>query len=234
MARTKPSPASLADGRRSLGSTAYRAVYANIISLKYAPGRHIEEAVLVEELGIGRTPIREALQRLVADLLLESQPGKGFVVRPLTLQNTRAAFAALNILELGVATLAVRQRTTLLLEEMREANTKVAKSVAEMDICRLVDANSAFHEAYARCSDNIYLVQGLQKVRCETNRLAYLSYGNEIDPARTLQEHYASVIDQHHQIIENLRSRDEAALKAVIKEHIKIFKKRIVHYLAEL
>lgn len=234
MAMAKPSSASVADGRQSLGSTAYRAVYANIISLKYAPGRHLEEAALVEELGIGRTPIREALQRLAADLLLESLPGKGFVVRPLTLQNTRAAFTALNILELGVASLAVRQRTALLLEEMREANAQVAESVAEMDIYRLVEANSAFHDAYARCSDNIYLVQGLQKVRCETNRLAYLSYGNEIDPARTLQEHYASVIDQHNQIIESLRSRDEASLKAVIKDHIEIFKKRIIHYLAEL
>ena len=171
--------AAVANGRRSLGSAAYQAVYANIVSLKYAPGQHLEEAALVEELGIGRTPVREALQRLAADLLLESQPGKGFVVRQLTLQNTKAAFTALSILELGVASLAVRQRTALLLDEMRDANSMVADAVAAMDIYRLVEANSAFHDAYARCSDNIYLVQGLQKVRCETNRLAYLSLSNE-------------------------------------------------------
>lgn len=225
---------SVSNERRSLGSTAYRALYANIISLKYVPGQHLEEAALVEELGIGRTPVREALQRLAADLLLESQPGKGFVVRPLTLQNTKAAFTALVILELGVATLAVRQRTALLLDEMRDANSMVADAVADMDIYRLVEANSAFHDAYARCSDNIYLVQGLQKVRCETNRLAYLSFGNEIDPGRTLQVHYASVIDQHNQIIEAVRSREEEPLKEVVRDHIGIFKKRIIHYLAEL
>ena len=229
-ATTAPTP----NGRRSLGSTAHQAIYANIISLKYAPGQHLEEAALVEELGIGRTPIREALQRLEADLLLESQPGKGFVVRPLTLQNTRAAFTALHVLEMGAASLAVRQRTTLLLEEMKQANHRVAEAVSEMNIYRLVEANSAFHDAYARCSDNIYLVQGLQKIRCETNRLAYLSYGNEIDPGRTLQEHYASVIDQHNQIVAALHSREEASLKAVIRDHIDIFKKRIIHYLAEL
>lgn len=227
-------PTSVTNGRRSLGSTAYQAVYTNIITLKYAPGQPLEEAALVDELGIGRTPIREALQRLASDLLLESQPGKGFVVRPLTLQNTRAAFTALNILELGVASLAVRQRTNLLLEEMREANSLVAEAVSDMDIYRLVVANSVFHDAYARCSDNLYLVQGLQKVRCETNRLAYLSYDNEIDPARTLQEHYASVIDQHNQIIEAMRSRDAEHLKTVIMDHIEIFKKRIIHYLAAL
>ena len=137
-------------------------------------------------------------------------------------------------MERGVAALAVRQRSALLLEEMREANGRVAEAVAGMDIYRLVQANSAFHDAYARCSDNVYLVQGLQKVRCETNRLAYLSYGNEIDPGRTLQEHYASVIDQHNQIVDAMRSRDEARLRAVIMDHIEIFKKRIIQYLAEL
>ena len=233
MATGTPSSSAF-NSRRSLGSTAYQTIYANIISLKYAPGQHLEEAVLVEELGIGRTPVREALQRLAADLLLESQPGKGFVVRPLTLQNTKAAFTALNILELGVATLAVRQRTALLLDEMREANAQVAEAVANMDIYHLVEANSIFHDAFARCSDNTYLVQGLKKVRCETNRLAYLSYGNEIDPGRTLQVHYASVIDQHNEIIDAARSRDEERLKTVIRDHIDIFKERIIHYLAEL
>jgi DNA-binding GntR family transcriptional regulator len=218
---------------RSLASTAYQTLYGKIISLHYQPGQHLEEAALVDELGIGRTPVREALQRLAADLLVESQPGKGFVVRPITLQNTKAAFAALQILELGVADLAVRQENRLLLETMREANLRVAEAVNEMNIYRLVEANSAFHDAFARCSDNIYLVQSLQRVRCETNRLAYLSFGNEIDPQRNLKEHYASVIDQHNGMIEALRDRDAERLKALIVEHLGIFKRRIIQYLAE-
>lgn len=219
--------------RRSLAATAYQSIYNKIISLAFQPGQHLEEAALVDTLGIGRTPVREALQRLAADLLVESQPGKGFVVRPITLQNTKAAFAALQILELGVADLAVRHENRLLLESMREANIQVADAVAEMDIFRLVEANSAFHDAYARCSDNIYLVQSLQKIRCETNRLAYLSFDNEIDPGRNLQEHYASVIDQHNGVIDAIRARDAQRLKALIVEHIGIFKSRIISYLAE-
>ncbi len=232
-AKKSSSSANGTNHRRSLGATAYETIYSKIISLQYQPGQHLEEAALVDELGIGRTPVREALQRLAADLLVESQPGKGFVVRPITLQNTKAAFAALQILELGVADLAVRQEKRLLLDTMREANLQVTEAVEQMDIYRLVEANSAFHDAYARCSDNIYLVQGLRKVRCETNRLAYLSFGNEIDPSRNLQEHYASVIDQHNGIIDAIHHRDAERLKALIVEHIGIFKSRIIHYLAE-
>lgn len=230
--KATPETTSFSHHRRSLAATAYQTLYSNIVSLHYQPGQPLEEATLVDELGIGRTPVREALQRLAADLLVESQPGKGFVVRPITLQNTKAAFAALQILELGVAELAVRQENRLLLETMRDANVQVAEAVNDMDIYRLVEANSAFHDAYARCSDNIYLVLSLQKVRCETNRLAYLSFGNEIDPERNLKQHYASVIDQHNGVIEALRDRDADRLKALIVEHIGIFKSRIIHYLA--
>jgi DNA-binding GntR family transcriptional regulator len=116
---------------------------------------------------------------------------------------------------------------------MREANVQVTEAISEMDIYRLVEANSTFHDAYARCSDNIYLVLSLQKVRCETNRLAYLSFGNEIDPERNLKQHYASVIDQHNGVIDALRDRDADRLKALIVEHIGIFKNRIIHYLTE-
>ncbi len=217
----------------SLITAAYEEIYSRIICLQFAPGQHLEEAALVDTLNIGRTPARKAIQGLAADLLLEFQSGKSFVVRPLTLPNTKATFAAQQIMELGVAGLAVRQDSALLLDDMRTANMQVTDAVADMEIYRRVQANSAFHDAYARYFDNIYLVQSLQKVRCETNRLAHLSFGNEIAPNRTLQEHYVSVIAQHNVIIDAIRSMDEQALKAIVMNHIQIFKKRLIHYLAE-
>lgn len=218
-------------GRQSLAAVAYTAIYRNIVSLVYEPGQRLEENQLVEQLGIGRTPTREALLCLAADLLVESSPGKGYTVRPITIQNTKAAFDALLILELGVAHLAVRQDASLFLTMMEAANDDVARAMQGMDILELVEANGVFHSHYAACSRNPYLMQALQKVRCETNRLAYLSYGNEIELQRSLKEHYTSVVRQHGQIIELIRSRDESGLNAIIKEHIQIFKNRMIQYL---
>ena len=218
-------------GRRSLAANAYTAIYRNIISLVYEPGQRLEENQLVGQLGIGRTPIREALLSLSADLLVESSPGKGFTVRPITIQNTKAAFDALMILELGVAHLAVRQDASPFIDAMQAANQAVVEATKEMKILNLVEANGAFHAHYAACSKNLYLIQALQKVRCETNRLAYLSYGNEIDLNQSLKDHYDSVVAQHKQIIERIRSRDESGLKAVIKAHIQVFKNRMIQYL---
>jgi len=218
-------------GRQSLAANAYRAIYRNIISLFYEPGQRLEENQLVEQLGIGRTPVREALLSLAADLLVESSPGKGYTVRPITIQNTKAAFDALKILELGVARLAVRQESAPFLPLMEEANQAVSAAVQGMDILALVEANGAFHAHFAACSRNLYLIEALGKVRCETNRLAYLSYGNEIELQRSLKEHYASVVAQHARIVECLRVRDENGLASVIEEHIRIFKDRMIQYL---
>ena len=218
-------------GRRSLAADAYRAIYRNIVSLVYEPGQRLEENQLVEHLGIGRTPVREALLSLAADLLVESTPGKGYTVRPITIQNTKAAFDALKILELGVARLAVRQDATPFISRMEAANQAVSTAMQGMDILELVEANGAFHAHFAACSRNLYLVEALGKVRCETNRLAYLSYGNEIDLQRSLKEHYASVVAHHEQIINFIRNRNEDALTRVIEEHIRIFKNRMIQYL---
>lgn len=225
-------PLKAAEGsRQSLAACAYTAIYRNIVSLVYEPGQRLEENLLVEQLGIGRTPVREALLSLAADLLVESSPGKGFTVRPITLQNTKAAFDALLILELGVAHLAVRQDVSPFIPGMESANADVIKAAQRMDILELVEANGAFHTQFAACSRNLYLVQALQKVRCETNRLAYLSYGNEIELQRSLKVHYDSVVAQHAEIIACIRSRNEARLQAVIEGHIQIFKARMIQYL---
>lgn len=222
----------ITNNKKPLGAAAYDKIYRKIISLEYKPGQRLEENQLVNQLGIGRTPIREALLKLSADMMVETQLNKGFVVSPITLQKTKAAFAALKILELGVASLAVQQDVTPYLPKMEKANQSLKNAMKKMNILHLVEFNSTFHSYFGRCSNNEYLIQGLNKVRCETNRLAYLSYGNEIDPCNTLHDHYKSVISEHNDIIAYIKKRDESGLKETICRHIKTFQKRVIHYMA--
>jgi len=218
--------------KQSLAETAYRQIYRKIMTLEYEPGQRLEEKHLVEALGIGRTPVREALLRLAADFMVESQPNKGAIVRPITLQNTKAAFTALRDMEQGVVELAVRQDPGEYLEKMKEANNSVRSAIKNRDVLHLVEANSLFHEYLSKCSRNEYLILGLHKVRCETNRLAYLSFSNQIDPLKSLKQHYNSVVDQHLQIIECIRTRKEARLKKILYEHTQAFQSRIILYMA--
>jgi DNA-binding GntR family transcriptional regulator len=218
--------------KQRLSTTAYEAIYRRIMTLAFEPGQRLEEKMLMELLDIGRTPIREALMHLADDYMVESHPKAGVIVRPITIQNTRATFAALKILEVGVAELAMGQEITALLNELADANQAVREAIKKMEILALVEANGRFHHIYARCSKNDYLVNCLHKVRCETNRLAYLSYGNEIDPHRTLKVHYESVVREHDAILEALRQRDAEGLRKIIYQHISMFQERIIRYIA--
>lgn len=219
------------NNRQSLAVKAYEKIVRKIISLEYNPGQHLEENQLVERLGIGRTPIREALLRLAGENMVESQPNKGFVVRPITLQNTKAVFEGMKILELGVASLAVRQDATNLRSQMEASNEKVKSAVKSMDVFGLVEANHDFHMYFADCSHNEYLVRAVNEVRSEAKRLSYLSYANEIDPERSIQIHYESVIREHDEIITYLGERNEARLKETIEKHIRTFQQRIILYM---
>jgi len=220
------------DTKQPLAVTAYQLIYRNIMTLKFEPGQRLEEKQLVEQLGIGRTPIREALMHLSADFMVESQHNKGFIVRPITLQNTKASFAALKILELGVAELAVRQDPGDLVDDMSATNEEVKRAIRNDDVLAMVEANSEFHSAFARTSRNDYIIQSLHKVRCETNRLAYLSFNNEVDPLRSLPEHYESVIKHHDTIIKFIQHREEEPLKRTLIEHIQAFQNRILLFMA--
>ncbi|MEW5908756.1 MAG: GntR family transcriptional regulator [Thermodesulfobacteriota bacterium] len=218
--------------KQPLALRAYDKIYQHIITLEYKPGRNLEERELMNQLGFGRTPIREALLRLAGENLIDSKPGKGFIVRPITLQNTKAAFEAMKILESGAARLALRQDITPYLPEMERTHQRVKSAIASMNILELVEANHEFHRLFAQCSFNEYLIRWINEIRNEAKRLSYLSYANEIDPENSLKTHYESVISEHEGIITKLKERDENSLINTIVAHIQAFQRRILLFMS--
>lgn len=218
--------------RQPLGIAAYEKIYKKIVTLDFEPGQRLEEKQLIDHLGMGRTPIREALLRLVGENMVESQSGRGYIVRPITLQNIKAAFEMMKILETGVAGLAVRQNITPFIEKMEAAGEAVKAAVRDGNPLRLVEANHDFHQAYAGCSHNEYLVRGITQIRSEAKRLSYLSYANEVDPGISLTDHYKAVIQEHDKIISCLREKKEDLLKETVLEHIKAFQRRIILFMS--
>jgi len=218
--------------KQSLVAAAYEKIYRKIITFEYKPGLHLEEKLLMDNLGIGRTPTREALLRLSAELLVQSLPQKGFIVQPITLRNTKSLFEVLKIFETGIADLAFREDVTHCLSLMEKANKAFRKAAERADILGLVEANHEFHVSLAGCSHNEYLVRGVRDIRYMANRLSYLSYGRNTDSEASLREHYLSVIRQHEGIMGAITEKDETRLKEVILEHIRVFQQRIIDYMA--
>jgi GntR family transcriptional regulator, rspAB operon transcriptional repressor len=218
--------------KQPLGTMAYEEICWKIITLQFRPGQILDEKELMADLRIGRTPIRESLLRLAGDGWIELQPNKGAVVPPITLQSTRALFEAMRILEIGIASLAAFQNTTSLMALMEAASERVKVAMEAGDVLGLVEANHDFHMDFARCSKNEYLIRAVSEVRNQAKRLAYLSYSSEIEPERSLQLHYESVVNEHEEFMNCLKAKDEARLKEMVIQHIDTFQQRIIRYMS--
>ncbi len=217
-----------------LAEQAYQRLFKEIATTKLAPGTHLDEKDLVQNLGIGRTPIREALLRLSSEHLIENVPNKGFSVQPITLQNTKAIFQALWFFEKAVIDLAVNQDLAEILAEMARVNQDLGRAIEADDPWELVKLNNQFHMAFARCSKNEYIVSALRNVRFGSARLAYLSYSDAGSQENNLAQHYQAVVGEHQRIIDALGGRDKETLCAIIQKHLQTFQQRIVSYLTSL
>ncbi len=211
-----------------LADVAYAHMARRIVFMDYAPGQRLEEKQLMHDLQLGRTPIREALMRLSADMMVESRPKSGYFVRPITLQSIRSVFEALYLLEGGLAELAVKHDCSREIERMHLANTQMKNEVQNNNIRGLVEANEEFHAYLAQCTRNEYLTQAISRVRTEIKRLAFLSFSQDIDSENTLRAHYQCVLQEHDQMLQALQTRDVEALNALLTTHIHTFQKRIL------
>ena len=217
--------------KQPMAIAAYKAILEKIICLEYAPNQHLEENHLVEQLGIGRTPIREALVRLQGEKMVESHPNKGVIVKPITLQNTKAMFESMHIFEFGVADVAINKDCSLFLKKMIASNKAVKKAILAKKIFKIVETNHEFHLDFAKCSRNEFLIRAVSDVRKEAKRLSYLSYNNFIYPDAPIEAHYDSVVEEHDQIIESLAEKNKPRIKQLLKEHIETFRQRIIMYM---
>lgn len=180
------------------------------------------------DLELGRTPIREALLRLHADMVVESRPKSGYFVRPITLQSIRSAFEALYLLEGGLGNLAVKHDCSPEIDKMKEANKQMEKRIQDNHIQGLVESNETFHAQLAQCTHNEYLIQALSRVRTEIKRLAFLSFSQDLDPDNSLHAHYQSVLREHTAIIQALQAKDVEKISELLKTHIHAFQQRIL------
>ncbi|MCU1480273.1 MAG: hypothetical protein JWQ19_1059 [Subtercola sp.] len=170
--------------------SAYEQLRGEIVSWQLEPGTVLAEVELSSRLGISRTPVREALARLVADGLAEPQGGRGLVVTQVSAENVTELFELRQALEQQAAALAAARRDTSvfvkLQDELREVPALLAEADAAADPSRKAyyDLVSRFDDAVDDAVRNPYLVGALNGVRTHLSRIRRLSHDN---PARLLE-----------------------------------------------
>jgi DNA-binding GntR family transcriptional regulator len=180
----------------SLRARVYSAVRDAIVSGDLAPNARLRDQDLAERLGVSRTPVREALQRLEDEGLVETSPRASTRVAPLDARAARDAFpvaAALHALATrhGVAHLTLQD-----IARMRVANERLARLIAAPDpqtVLQAIRADDDFHTVLLAAAGNHEIVSALERVMPKVRRLEYAQFGS-LSGRKSIQQHEAILV----------------------------------------
>ncbi|MEV4103989.1 GntR family transcriptional regulator [Nonomuraea sp. NPDC049649] len=164
--------------RTLLREDAYRAIRDAIVDGTLAPGERLNDADLVEWLGVSRTPVREALARLEQAGLVKTKPGRYTIVSPLdarAARNAQSVTAAMH--ELAVRE-GLPQLSAAELDAMREANARFADALAREDVDAAIAADDDFHGVLVTASANDALRDVLERYTPVLRRLERLRFAS--------------------------------------------------------
>jgi DNA-binding GntR family transcriptional regulator len=158
---------------QTLAEAAYRAIEEMIVTRRLPPGSMVSENQLSEQLGCGRTPIREALQRLKFEGFVEIHPRRGALVAPIDVVKQLELLEVRRPLESLVARLAATRAFDQERAHMRQLGPGIRAAAAAADPVRYLQATRAIHEAEARATHNSVLAATIGVIHGQSRRFWY-------------------------------------------------------------
>lgn len=172
-----------------------------------APGTWLREDSIARELGVSRTPVREALRRVADEGLVTKTAHSGSIVASLSFDDILALYVIRGELEALAARLAAERRPEGLVEDLRRVHEEMAASVASGNLSSLPDLNLEFHRKIRMAAGNSYLERFLLQVEHAVRRLR--------ESTLATQSRAEEAAREHHAILDAIARQDpEAAAKA--------------------
>lgn len=198
----------------SLADQAYYALRELIVSLELPPGSPITEPALTARLGIGRTPVREALRRLALERLVEVYPRRGMFVTTVDVRDLARLCEVRAVLEPEAARLGAERATRLDLEEINGLLEELADPRRREDRA-LIELDERIHRAIYRCSHNQLLEETLEWYYTHALRIWMLA----LDRTPDLQ----GAVLEHHALLDAIaRGKGDRAAE-LMREHVEHF-----------
>lgn len=203
---------------KSLSDTAqnaYEQIRKRIVGGLIGPGDRLTELHLSAELSVSRTPIREALKKLVEERWLEYLPNRGMRVRIWKKKDIADNFHVRKILECEAVFLAARLIDEVRIDELETLNrqlTAVAELRTPEAISKMTILNLEFHQKIWKASGNRMICEILQRnINVPTMASTYQHYN---------PEQVQASLEEHQQMLDSFRKRDPDAARLVMQTHL--------------
>jgi DNA-binding GntR family transcriptional regulator len=187
-ARRKPAAAAAEPGL-SLTDRAYRHLEEMIVTLQLPPGSAVSETALSQRLGIGRTPIREALQRLARERLVTILPRRGIIVSEINVKSQLRLLEVRREVERLVAKSAARRATPEERERFLELARLFEKSAKTNDDVAFMRVDREFNELSVTAARNEFAAGAMGLMHALSRRFWYIHYKQAADMPLTAKLH---------------------------------------------
>ncbi len=191
-----------------------------ILTLELEPGLALSESALMKRYGWGRTPLREAFQRLSEQGLLQSIPQHGAIVTPLDLFDFVEVMDAMSLVIGPAAALACKRLTETELNQLDELVAQGEIAAQNGDFERLTELDYEFHSVLAQATGNRYLCDYLCRLHQVARRFNYAAWKRERNATPSLEE--------HRQLAAIFRAREVSAAKTAMLQHIENARQRVI------
>jgi DNA-binding GntR family transcriptional regulator len=182
-----------------------------ILSGELAPGVRLREVALSEELGMSRTPIREAFRTLAAEGLVDLLPNRSVVVSAPDKSEAADVFTVLGALEALAGQLACRRMTSDQIEILGELQEDLANYYKKKDRLSYLEANRLIHQHIVEGADSPSLLLAWRLLLPRAERARHVT---TLDHAR-----WAEAFEEHREIYAAIEKRDESLLKQLLESH---------------
>jgi GntR family transcriptional regulator, rspAB operon transcriptional repressor len=210
-----------ADSSESLRDVAYKAIKHRIITCVFKPGDYLNEAYISTVLRLGRTPVHQAIDRLVLDGLVEVIPRKGVIVRPVSFDEVmQIVETRLHIEPWGVR-LAAERAVDKDIAAMEDVLVRAEHATAAHDIEQMMLLDREFHVTLARATRNDVLAEILRKLHERSLRFWFISL---VDAS-----HHGEVHVEHQSVVQAIKDRNLDAAESAMRSHIESFRRSITH-----
>jgi DNA-binding GntR family transcriptional regulator len=176
----------MSPSQKTLAEQAYDALEAQLVSLRWKPGTAVQEKDLAEAVGIGRTPVREAVQKLAAHGLLQVMPRKGLVIAPLQRSELRQVIEVRRVLERLLVVKAADRASS----DQRQALALLATQFSRGEIAleRFMHLDRLLDKLLAEACENPYMVSALAPLHAHCRRL-WILQREEMDLQQAAELH---------------------------------------------
>ena len=199
---------------------AYRVLEHMIVTLELAPSSFVTEGALIEKLDLGRTPVREAIQRLAWEGLLDVRPRAGIAIAPLHPGDWLRVLDARRGVEVVLARSAARFVTREAADLFHEAALAMQKAVISGNVLAFIQADKALDEALAMAADNRFAARLAAPLQTHSRRF-WFRYKADTGLAESAEHHVAlirSILDGD----EEGAAKDAKRLMALLRGHAEV------------